>query len=101
MDRSNEVTKGILVDFEKSHEILVEKNAHDPSRLVICVRRKLPEKIEPWYFEERVGREPENDDIDRCNCEDAGKPGHHACGWCPTCDQPRFICGHMKWGDDR
>jgi len=39
--------------------------------------------------------EPSNDDIERCNCKDAGKAGHYWSGWCNTCDKPRFFCGCM------
>jgi uracil-DNA glycosylase len=46
-------------------------------------------------FTAAVGREPENDDLDRCNCPEAGKIGHSGCGWCRQCDRPRFICGHL------
>ncbi len=46
-------------------------------------------------FAAAVGREPENDDLDRCNCPDAGNIGHLGCGWCRQCEKPRFICGHM------
>jgi hypothetical protein len=45
-------------------------------------------------FTAAVGRAPEDDDLDRCNCRDAGKIGHSGCGWCQECDRPRFICGH-------
>ena len=46
-------------------------------------------------FEKAVGRPPENDDLDRCNCPNEGEFAHFACGWCKECQQPRFICGHM------
>jgi hypothetical protein len=48
-------------------------------------------------FERAVGRPPENDDLDRVTCDKAGEAGHHACGWCPSHDQPRFICGCLRW----
>jgi len=92
----DEVTKGNLLDFTDTHNILVERDAHDPSRLNLSVRRQVPEKIEPYYFRERVGRDPENDDLDRCNCKLVGV-GHASCGWCNKCDMPRFICGHLNW----
>ncbi len=44
------------------------------------------------YFIERVGREPINDDLERCNCKDAGKINHLLCGWCNDCDLPKFMC---------
>jgi len=48
-------------------------------------------------FERAVGRPPVDDDLDRVTCDKAGEAGHHACGWCPTHDQPRFICGCLRW----
>lgn len=43
-------------------------------------------------FIERVGREPEYDDLERCNCSQAGECLHHSCGWCDDCDMPKFLC---------
>lgn len=39
-----------------------------------------------------VGREPEQDDLDRANCELAGAIGHWSCGVCPTHGAPEFVC---------
>lgn len=44
-------------------------------------------------FEALVGRAPENDDLDRANCDTTGEPGHRQCGICHLCGQPRFLCG--------
>ena len=46
-------------------------------------------------FIERVGRTPEDDDLERSNCYRAGNIMHCACGWCTVCDLPRFECGHI------
>jgi hypothetical protein len=45
-------------------------------------------------FRARVGRDPEQDDLQRCNCNKAGDICHYFCGWCRRCDCPRFVCGH-------
>ena len=45
------------------------------------------------HFILRTGNIPENDDLDRAYCKDAGKPGHLQCGWCLKHDKPRFMCG--------
>lgn len=45
------------------------------------------------HFESRTGYPPEQDDLERANCPDAGKPGHYYCGWHPTRDLPIFITG--------
>lgn len=44
-------------------------------------------------FEERTGRPPENDDLERVNCAKAGEPGHHFCGWCGDHNRPMYECG--------
>lgn len=43
-------------------------------------------------FLKHVGREPENDDLDRCNCKQAGEQGHRACGICEEHRMPVFAC---------
>lgn len=44
-------------------------------------------------FEDLVGRPPEQDDLERVNCSQEGDCGHHMCGVCDECGQPRFVCG--------
>ena len=46
-------------------------------------------------FEAKTGRKPEDDDLDRANCNKAGNVNHFTCGWCLPCDLPRFQCGHI------
>jgi len=48
-------------------------------------------------FIDAVGSEPERDDLERASCVEAGKAGHHQCGWCLRHDEPRFVCGCLKW----
>lgn len=45
-------------------------------------------------FTMATGSAPERDDMERVNCSDAGKPGHHFCGWCPVHNKPRWLCHH-------
>lgn len=45
-------------------------------------------------FIEMTGREPEQDDLDRTFCLEAGQDGHYYCGICEKCKKPRFICTH-------
>ena len=40
-----------------------------------------------------TGRAPENDDLERVNCPDAGKPGHMSCGWNWSFNAPAFEVG--------
>lgn len=32
-------------------------------------------------FKKATGREPMQDDLERCNCKKAGQIGHMMCGW--------------------
>jgi len=41
-------------------------------------------------FIEATGREPEQDDLERCNCDKAGEVGHMFCGWDYTLNKPVF-----------
>ncbi len=50
-------------------------------------------KLTTEEFAQRFGFAPENDDLDRVNCKDAGSLGHWSCGICSTHNKPRFICG--------
>ena len=47
--------------------------------------------IDATRFKEATGHEPENDDLDRANCPDAGKLGHQDCGWNHTHNLPNFM----------
>jgi len=51
-------------------------------------KRVITEEI----FKEKVGSAPENDDLERCNCDKAGEILHWGCGWCDDCDIPMFMC---------
>jgi hypothetical protein len=46
-------------------------------------------------FEQKTGRKPRDDDLERVNCSHVGEFGHWQCGWCLRCDRPRFECGHV------
>ena len=45
-----------------------------------------------------TGREPENDDLERVNCPDAGKPAHTQCGWNWSWNAPVFEVGTQPKG---
>lgn len=51
---------------------------------------KLPMTAEA--FREHYGVDPEQDDVDRVNCETVGSVGHFGCGLCPATGKPRFSC---------
>lgn len=44
-------------------------------------------------FIKATGREPDNDDLERCNCENAGMAGHYSCGWNRVLNRPVFQVG--------
>lgn len=48
-------------------------------------------KITIQEFEKAVGRPPENDDLERCNCPEAGQDGHESCGWNYEDNLPQFL----------
>jgi hypothetical protein len=45
-------------------------------------------------FAEATGHTPTLDEMSRANCMDAGKMGHHFCGWCHIHNKPRWLCMH-------
>lgn len=38
-------------------------------------------------------RAPQQDDLDRVNCDRVGELGHSCCGVCEKHNKPRFQCG--------
>jgi hypothetical protein len=48
-------------------------------------------------FEKAVGRKPEDDDLDRVNCSEAGSIGHLCCGWNNVENKPQFDVGPREW----
>jgi len=44
-------------------------------------------------FKQYVGREPEDDDLERCNCKTAGEAGHTMCGWNSKENLPVYMAG--------
>lgn len=51
----------------------------------------MAEHITAERFRKAVGREPQQDDLERCNCIKAGRIGHNQCGWSIDYDLPRFL----------
>jgi hypothetical protein len=43
------------------------------------------------HFIDATGRDPVNDDLDRCNCPYAGQMGHFLCGWDSGLELPVFM----------
>ena len=42
-------------------------------------------------FKEATGYEPWDDDLERCNCPNAGEIGHTDCGWNEAKNRPNFF----------
>ena len=53
-------------------------------------------KITEAQYTEAVGIHPAEDDLERCNCPDAGTLGHELCGWNTEMNLPIFITGRNK-----
>lgn len=47
-------------------------------------------EITARYFKQCTGNEPQDDDLERCNCQKAGEEGHYYCGWNHDKNQPVF-----------
>jgi len=60
-----------------------------------------PRSITAKQFEEAVGRPPENDDLERCNCVKAGTLEHMCCGWDEISDLPWFMAPATRMTDKR
>ena len=58
------------------------------------------DRIDAQKFVNAVGRDPVDDDLERCNCEQAGKTGHWSCGWCKDHNKPVFACGCIMIKED-
>lgn len=52
-----------------------------------------PDTITAEYFQEATGREPKDDDLERCNCSSAGALRHSMCGWNWDKNLPCFEVG--------
>ncbi len=53
----------------------------------------MKEPITREKFIAATGREPVDDDLERCNCEHAGALLHSCCGWNELLDLPQFDVG--------
>lgn len=47
-------------------------------------------------FAAAVGRPPQDDDLERCNCDRAGQIGHTQCGWNEKLNLPVFIASALE-----
>ena len=53
-------------------------------------------KITAELFKQYVGREPEDDDLERCNCDKTGQLGHFMCGWNHKEKLPVYMAGQEE-----
>lgn len=51
--------------------------------------------ITAQQFEQATGHAPERDDLERCNCPQAGTVGHWQCGWDEVANLPVFMTGRL------
>jgi hypothetical protein len=59
------------------------------------MRLKL-KSITAEKFKEVTGHDPINDDLDRCNCPQAGDLGHEQCGWHEARNLPNFMVPYSE-----
>lgn len=52
---------------------------------------KLPKPMTAEEFKLATGNLPQNDDLDRVNCQEAGDVGHFGCGWNEMENKPSFM----------
>ena len=58
-------------------------------------------EITAELFRQYTGREPQDDDLERCNCTKRGA-GHTWCGWNISHNAPRFEVGDLtKEGEEK
>ena len=59
------------------------------------IKNTVPHLVKPPItaeeFKAAVGREPEQDDLDRCNCDSIGDAGHTTCGWNEEKNYPNWL----------
>lgn len=60
---------------------------------------KAKNKITKRVFKGAVGRDPVDDELEKCNCPRAGEIGHLTCGWCYDCNLPMSMCRCCNFGD--
>ena len=91
-------------DYEGLKEFEVVTEPLEVNGIWGCQSKGIAKKaITSVHFKERTGRDPKHDDLERCNCPEAGHPGHYMCGWCEKCDMPKFMCVMVgecskRWG---
>lgn len=75
----------------RSHERSLDSFSDvEPDASMPLIRRKRVMTAEE--YERLMGEAPENDDLERVNCEKAGQLGHWMCGTCKRCGRPVFAC---------
>lgn len=99
LDRIRNVVQGVLEGMDLGHITFVVRN----ERTEVFIEREIelvPLKeglpvVDEVRYEVLTGYAPENDDLERANCERAGGTGHLACGLCATCGKPAWTCVHL------
>jgi hypothetical protein len=73
--------------------VQVVSDPREPAQPMVQLR---PVPMTAVAFNDILGHAPENDDLERINCDCTGGVGHLLCGWCDDCWRPRFICGCVR-----
>lgn len=99
LHRIRHVVQSVLDGMDLGHITFIVRN----ERTDVFIEREielLPLKeglpvVDEVRYEVLTGYAPENDDLERANCQEAGQTGHLACGLCTTCGQPAWTCVHL------
>lgn len=75
--------------------VSVEPPEEDPE-IVDARNNHGQDKVTLEMFKKAMGRDPWNDDLERCNCPRAGEVGHWDCGWDEVANRPCFAGGARK-----
>jgi hypothetical protein len=99
LDRIRKVVQSVLEGMDLGHITFIVRN----EKTEVFIEREIelvPLKeglsvVDEVAYEVLTGFAPENDDLERANCENAGETGHLACGLCSTCGKPTWTCSHL------
>ena len=94
-DVSNFDVSALLSEIERlrvSVKHYADQSGVSPEELNRCTMSE-PMTITAEHFREATGREPVDDDLERCNCPKAGQVMHWSCGWNKKLNRPVFEAG--------
>ena len=99
LDRIRKVVQSVLDGMDLGHITFIVRNEKTEVFIereieLVPLKEGLP-VVDEVRYEVLTGYAPENDDLERANCQEAGTTGHLACGLCATCGKPAWTCVHL------